>query len=180
LTDLTFMTIVTCSKDPSIDKSTAEIASREDFITKPQPSFLPSLIVISYHLMKLWLSILLNMPRTGSLHNGMIELFRPSEQHIDIEYVLASRQVVILANHLVRIVSSLFMVCKVTLGEHGLMKLQKCAGLATFFPTTSRMPGSCRGGITPTQILWAVRQQAQTGSYSMLGRWSRSFKMTER
>jgi hypothetical protein len=120
------------------------------------------------------------MPRTGSLHNGIIELFRPSEQPIDIEYMLASRQIVILADHLVRIVSSLFMVCKVTLGEHGLMNLQKCAGLATFFPTTSRMPGSCRGGITPTQIPWAVRQQAQTGSYSMLGRLSRSFKTTER
>lgn len=122
----------------------------------------------------------LNMPRTGSLHNGIIELFRPSEQPIDIEYVLASRQIVILADHLVRIVSSLFMVCKVTLGEHGLMKLQRCAGLASFFPTTSRMPESCRGVITPTQILWAVRQQAQTGSYSMLGHSSRSFKMTER
>lgn len=108
------------------------------------------------------------MPRTESPYNGIIELFRPSEHPIDIEYVLASRQIVILADHLVRIVSSLFMVCKkMTLGEHGHMKLQKCAGLATFFPTTSRMPGSCRGSITPSQILWAARQQAQTGSYSM-------------
>jgi hypothetical protein len=120
------------------------------------------------------------MPRTGSFHNGIIELFRPREHPIDIEYVLASRQIVILANHLVQIVSSLFMVCQVTLGEHGLMKLQKCAGLATFFPTISRMPGSYRGGITPTQILWEARQQAQTGSYSMLEPLSRSFKMTER
>jgi hypothetical protein len=130
--------------------------------------------------MKVWLSIPLDMPRTGSFHNGIIELFRPSGQPIDIECVLVSRQIAILADHLIRIVSSLFMVCKVMLDEHGPMNLQKCAGLATFFPTTSRVPGSCRGGITPTQILWAVRQQAQTGSYSMLARLSRSFKMTER
>ncbi|KAJ5415203.1 hypothetical protein N7465_003898 [Penicillium sp. CMV-2018d] len=77
-------------------------------------------------------------------------------------------------------ISSLFMVCKVTLGEYGLTKLQKCAGSAIFFLTTSRMPGSCRGGITLTQILWAARQQAQTESYNMLGPLLRSFKMTER
>jgi hypothetical protein len=47
------------------------------------------LIVISYHRMKVWLSIPLDMPRTGSFHNGIIELFRPSGQPIDIECVLA-------------------------------------------------------------------------------------------
>lgn len=148
---------------------------------KKAPTVLSAkILLLYYHHMKAWLSIPLNMPRTESPHNGIIELFRPSEHPIDIEYVLVSRQIVILADHLVRIVSSLFMVCKITLGEHGHMKLQKCAGLATFFPTTSRMPESCRGSITPSQILWVVKQQGQTGSYSMLGRLSTSSKVTER
>lgn len=120
------------------------------------------------------------MPRTGSLHNGIIELFRPSEHPIEIEYALDSGQIVTPADHLVRIVSSLFMVYKVTPGEHGLTKPQMCAGLATFYPTTSRMPAFCRGGTTRTQILLGVRQQAQTVFFSMLEHFLRSFKMTER